>query len=43
MFEEAEEHIYSLLERDCYPRFLRSEQYKGLIVIAQSKANLKKK
>ncbi len=31
-FEEAAEHVYNLLlKKDCYPRFLRSDHYKGLL------------
>lgn len=31
-FDAAAEHIYALLlKKDCYPRFIRSEQYKSLL------------
>uniref|UniRef100_A0A3B4GU40 Regulator of G-protein signaling 1 n=1 Tax=Pundamilia nyererei TaxID=303518 RepID=A0A3B4GU40_9CICH len=30
-FDTAQKHIYSLLARDCYPRFLKSDIYQGLL------------
>ncbi|KAG8243990.1 regulation of calcium ion export across plasma membrane [Homalodisca vitripennis] len=31
-FDYAAEHVYTLLlKKDCYPRFIRSEHYKGLL------------
>lgn len=31
-FDYAAEHVYTLLlKKDCYPRFVRSEHYKGLL------------
>nr|CAD7429669.1 unnamed protein product [Timema monikensis] len=31
-FDSAAEHVYALLlKKDCYPRFIRSEHYKGLL------------
>ncbi|KAK6169189.1 hypothetical protein SNE40_020287 [Patella caerulea] len=33
-FEAAKEHIYTLMKKDSYPRFLRSEHYKSLLANA---------
>lgn len=34
-YDLASEHVYVvLLKKDCYPRFLRSEQYKTLLANA---------
>lgn len=30
-FDEAQKIVYGLMERDSYPRFLRSEMYKSLL------------
>lgn len=31
-FDSAAEHIYTLLlKKDCYPRFIRSDQYRNLL------------
>jgi len=33
IFDHAAKHVYSfLLKNDCYPRFIRSEHYKNLLV-----------
>uniref|UniRef100_UPI00358F69D4 regulator of G-protein signaling 9-like n=1 Tax=Myxine glutinosa TaxID=7769 RepID=UPI00358F69D4 len=31
VFEEAQGHIYLLMKKDCYPRYLKSERYKSLL------------
>lgn len=32
-FDAAQEHVYNLLlKKDCYPRFIRSEYYKHLLM-----------
>jgi len=34
-YDLATEHVYDLnLKKDCYPRFLRSEDYKNLVATA---------
>lgn len=31
-FDSAAEHVYTLLlKKDCYPRFIRSDQYRNLL------------
>lgn len=31
-FDSAAEHVYALLlKKDCYPRFIRSDQYRNLL------------
>ena len=42
-FEVAAEHVYTLLKRDCYPRFMRSEPYKAIINNAMNPSNQKKR
>lgn len=43
MFEEASEHVYVLLlTNDCYPRFIRSENYKNLLTNVVHPAEKKK-
>ena len=42
-FEVAAEHVYTLLKRDCYPRFMRSDHYKALINNAMNPSNQKKR
>lgn len=34
-FSIAEEHIFTLMSKDSYPRFLRSEIYRGVLSAAQ--------
>ncbi|KAI1717896.1 regulator of G protein signaling domain-containing protein [Ditylenchus destructor] len=34
-FSIAEEHIFTLMSKDSYPRFLRSQIYKGVLSAAQ--------
>ncbi|XP_076323145.1 regulator of G-protein signaling 7-like isoform X1 [Tachypleus tridentatus] len=41
-FDAAQEHVFSLMKKDSYPRFLRSEHYKNLIRNAQQTAQKKK-
>uniref|UniRef100_A0AAV2JQH6 Regulator of G-protein signaling 1 n=1 Tax=Knipowitschia caucasica TaxID=637954 RepID=A0AAV2JQH6_KNICA len=36
-FETAQKQVYSLLARDCYPRFLKSDIYQGLLRRAESR------
>lgn len=43
-FDPAAEHVYTLLlKKDCYPRFIRSEQYKTLLANALQPINQKKR
>ncbi|KAM4604695.1 uncharacterized protein ACJ7VT_017030 [Polymixia lowei] len=37
-FDAAQKLIYSLMARDCYPRFLKSDVYQGLLRRADSRA-----
>ena len=30
-FDAAQRHIYALMYQDCYPRFVKSKQYKQLL------------
>lgn len=41
-FDAAMLHVFSLMEKDTYPRFLRSEHYKNLLLNAQHPAQKKK-
>lgn len=42
-FDAAAEHIYMLLlKKDCYPRFIRSEHYKALLVTGVQPAHKKR-
>lgn len=34
-FSVAEEHVFTLMSKDSYPRFLRSQIYKGVLSAAQ--------
>uniref|UniRef100_A0A8C4XAW2 Regulator of G-protein signaling 1 n=1 Tax=Erpetoichthys calabaricus TaxID=27687 RepID=A0A8C4XAW2_ERPCA len=36
-FDNAQKIIYSLMAKDCYPRFLRSDLYKALLKKSQSR------
>lgn len=40
-FSEAEEHIFVLMSKDSYPRFVRSEIYKGVLSAAQQQGSKK--
>lgn len=42
-FEPAQEHIYALMKKDSYPRYLRSEQYKNKLLMAKQQPFTKKK
>ena len=42
MYEEAQTHIFLLMKKDSYPRFIKSEQYKTLMSIAINPLNKKK-
>ncbi|CAG0917573.1 unnamed protein product [Notodromas monacha] len=35
IFNKAQMHVFHLLTKDCYPRFVRSEYYKNLLAAAQ--------
>ena len=35
IFFDAEHHIYELMKKNVYPRFLQSEQYKKMLETAQ--------
>ncbi len=41
-FEAAQHHIFLLMKKDSYPRFLRSDEFKRLLSNAMS-CNIKKK
>jgi regulator of G-protein signaling len=42
-FDSAADHVYTLLlKKDCYPRFIRSEHYKNLLVNGQQPSQKKK-
>jgi regulator of G-protein signaling len=42
-FDSAADHIYTLLlKKDCYPRFIRSEQYKNLLAIGLQPSHKKR-
>ncbi|KAJ8318276.1 hypothetical protein KUTeg_003367 [Tegillarca granosa] len=41
-FEPAQEHIYALMKKDSYPRYLRSEQYKNKLLMAKQQPFTKK-
>ncbi|XP_013790133.1 regulator of G-protein signaling 9-like, partial [Limulus polyphemus] len=41
-FDAAQDHVFSLMKKDSYPRFLRSDHYKSLISTAQHAAQKKK-
>lgn len=34
-FSPAEEHVFTLMSKDSYPRFVRSQIYKGVLSAAQ--------
>ncbi|VDK70370.1 unnamed protein product, partial [Gongylonema pulchrum] len=38
-FSSAEEHVFTLMSKDSYPRFLRSQIYKGVLSAAQQQVN----
>ncbi|CAF3411331.1 unnamed protein product [Rotaria socialis] len=40
-FDEAQDHIFNLMNRDTYARFLRSEAYKDLILGGKKKPGIK--
>ncbi|CAF4014400.1 unnamed protein product [Rotaria magnacalcarata] len=40
-FDEAQDHIFNLMNRDTYARFLRSETYKELLLGGKKKVGLK--
>lgn len=39
IFDEAQTHVYALMHRDCYPRFLQSPVYKSLLEELSSSEN----
>ena len=41
-FDSAEYHIYTLMKKDSYARFLRSDQYKNLLATAIHPVSKKK-
>ena len=43
VFEPAQEHIYALMKKDSYPRYLRSEEYKVLLEKARQQPHKKNK
>ena len=43
VFEPAQEHIYVLMKKDSYPRYLRSEEYKVLLEKARQQPHKKNK
>ena len=38
-FDEAQDHIFNLMNRDTYARFLRSEAYKELLLGGKKKVS----
>jgi len=40
-FDEAQDHIFNLMNRDTYARFLRSEAYKELLIGGKKKFGIK--
>ncbi|KAH7697383.1 Regulator of G protein signaling domain containing protein [Aphelenchoides avenae] len=38
-FSHAEEHVFTLMSKDSYPRFLRSQIYKGVLSAAQQQGS----
>jgi len=38
-FSQAEEHVFTLMSKDSYPRFIRSEIYKGVLNAAQQQGS----
>lgn len=42
MYDLAQDHIFLLMKKDSYPRFLRSDQYKDLLRFAQTTMARKK-
>ena len=43
-FEVAASHVYLLLlKKDCYPRFIRSENYKGIMANAVNPGNVRRR
>ncbi|UYV78674.1 RGS9 [Cordylochernes scorpioides] len=42
-FEQAQQHVFQLMKSDTYPRFLRSDHYRGLCERAQSQISHKKR
>ena len=38
-FSQAEENVFTLMSKDSYPRFIRSQIYKGVLSAAQQQGN----
>lgn len=43
VFEPAQEHIYVLMKKDSYPRYLRSDQFKDLMEKAKQQPLTKRR
>lgn len=41
-FDAAQRHVYALMEKDTYPRFIRSEHYQNLLIQASQHPHKKK-
>ncbi|XP_067120845.1 regulator of G-protein signaling 7-like [Centruroides vittatus] len=41
-FDSAQEHVFALMEKDTYPRFLRSDDYKNLLHTARQTSHKKR-
>lgn len=39
-FSPAEEHVFTLMSKDSYPRFIRSQIYKGVLSAAQQQVSI---